>query len=90
MQDIKQDGKSSLLGACTGSIAGLAAVTPAAGFVGPVGALCIGAISSVVCRFFSFTIKVRTFSITKPPNLFYYGRVGLGFPGCCPARRLAP
>eukprot|EP00240_Pyramimonas_obovata_P001992 CAMPEP_0118921396 /NCGR_PEP_ID=MMETSP1169-20130426/696_1 /TAXON_ID=36882 /ORGANISM="Pyramimonas obovata, Strain CCMP722" /LENGTH=532 /DNA_ID=CAMNT_0006862111 /DNA_START=40 /DNA_END=1638 /DNA_ORIENTATION=+ len=57
LQDIKESGKSSLLGMCTGSIAGLAAVTPAAGFISPLGALCIGAISGVVCRFFSFTVK---------------------------------
>ena len=38
-----QLGKPSVLGAATGSIAGLAAITPASGFVGPVGALAIGA-----------------------------------------------
>lgn len=79
LQDIKQDGKSSLLGACTGSIAGLAAVTPAAGFVGPVGALCIGAISSVVCRFFSFTIKEK-FKYDDSLDVFGVHGVG-GFVG---------
>lgn len=42
-------GKPSALGIATGSIAGLAAITPAAGKVGPVGALCIGTASAVLC-----------------------------------------
>jgi Amt family ammonium transporter len=42
-------GKPSALGIATGSIAGLAAITPAAGKVGPVGALCIGAVSAILC-----------------------------------------
>ena len=42
-------GKPSMLGAATGSIAGLAAITPASGSVGPLGALAIGATSGFVC-----------------------------------------
>jgi Amt family ammonium transporter len=42
-------GKPSLLGAASGCVAGLVAVTPAAGFVGPMGALAIGAAAGVVC-----------------------------------------
>jgi len=42
-------GKPSMLGAASGSIAGLVAITPAAGFVGPMGALIIGLIAGVVC-----------------------------------------
>lgn len=41
--------KPSVLGIATGSIAGLAAVTPASGFIGPMGGLLIGAISGLVC-----------------------------------------
>ncbi len=52
-------GKPGVLGAATGSIAGLAAITPASGYVGPVGALAIGAVSAVACFFFSTTIKKR-------------------------------
>lgn len=37
------------LGAASGSVAGLVAITPAAGFVGPVSALIIGAVAGVVC-----------------------------------------
>jgi ammonium transporter, Amt family len=42
-------GKPSALGVATGSIAGLAAITPASGKVGPIGALCIGAVSAAIC-----------------------------------------
>ncbi|SHE82697.1 ammonium transporter (TC 1.A.11) [Lampropedia hyalina DSM 16112] len=42
-------GKASLLGAASGAVAGLVGVTPAAGFVGPVGAIIIGAISGALC-----------------------------------------
>jgi len=41
--------KPSLLGACSGAVAGLVAITPASGFVGPIGALAIGAAAGVVC-----------------------------------------
>jgi Amt family ammonium transporter len=50
-------GKPSLLGALSGCIAGLVAVTPAAGFSGPMGALVLGLIVGAVCLFFVTTIK---------------------------------
>ncbi len=43
-------GKASLVGMVTGTIAGLASITPASGFVGPVEALIIGAIAGVLCQ----------------------------------------
>jgi len=43
-------GKSSLVGIVTGTIAGLASITPASGFVGPVEALIIGAIAGILCQ----------------------------------------
>jgi Amt family ammonium transporter len=52
-------GKASMLGAASGVIAGLVAVTPAAGFVGPVGAIVLGAIASVVCYYFVATVKIK-------------------------------
>jgi Amt family ammonium transporter len=52
-------GKPSVLGAATGSIAGLAAITPASGFVGPVGALAIGTASGIICFVFATTIKQK-------------------------------
>jgi Amt family ammonium transporter len=42
-------GKPSMLGGASGCVAGLVAITPAAGFVGPMGALVIGALAGVVC-----------------------------------------
>jgi Amt family ammonium transporter len=42
-------GKPSMLGAASGAVAGLVGITPAAGLVGPVGALIIGIIAGVVC-----------------------------------------
>jgi Amt family ammonium transporter len=43
-------GKSSLVGIVTGTIAGLASITPASGFVGPVQALVIGAVAGILCQ----------------------------------------
>ncbi|WP_407924367.1 ammonium transporter [Actinokineospora pegani] len=44
-----RDGKPTTLGAASGAIAGLVAITPAAGFVNPLGALAIGVIAGAVC-----------------------------------------
>lgn len=43
-------GKASLVGLVTGTIAGLATITPASGFVGPVEALILGAIAGILCQ----------------------------------------
>tara|TARA_R110002012_G_scaffold287185_9_gene479400 strand:- start:45286 stop:46467 length:1182 start_codon:yes stop_codon:yes gene_type:complete len=43
-------GKSSMVGLVTGTIAGLASITPASGFVGPWAALLIGAVAGVLCQ----------------------------------------
>jgi len=43
-------GKTSLVGVVTGTIAGLASITPASGFVGPVAALIIGTIAGILCQ----------------------------------------
>ncbi len=50
-------GKASLLGLATGVVAGLVAVTPAAGFAGPMGSIVLGLIVSPVCFFFISTVK---------------------------------
>jgi Amt family ammonium transporter len=42
-------GKPSMLGAASGAVSGLVAITPACGFVGPMGALIIGLVSGVLC-----------------------------------------
>ena len=43
-------GKASLVGLVTGTIAGLASITPASGFVGPIEALIIGAVAGLLCQ----------------------------------------
>lgn len=43
-------GRASLVGIVTGTIAGLASITPASGFVGPVAALIIGGIAGILCQ----------------------------------------
>jgi ammonium transporter, Amt family len=50
-------GKPSVLGIASGAVAGLVAITPASGFVGPTGALIIGIAAGVICFFASTTVK---------------------------------
>ena len=50
-------GKPSVLGIATGAVAGLVAITPASGTVGPIGALAIGAASAICCFFASSNLK---------------------------------
>jgi len=52
-------GKPSVLGIVTGMVAGLGTITPASGFVGPVGALIIGAVAGTVCFFATQFLKRR-------------------------------
>ena len=52
-------GKSSLVGIVTGTIAGLASITPASGFVGPIEALIIGAVAGVLCQEAVLVIRNR-------------------------------
>ena len=52
-------GKASVLGAVTGSIAGLAAITPASGDVGPIGGLAIGAAAGLICWVASTSVKSK-------------------------------
>jgi Amt family ammonium transporter len=53
-----RNGKPSALGAISGCVAGLVAITPAAGFVGPMSALGIGLIAGVFCYFMVAKVKV--------------------------------
>jgi Amt family ammonium transporter len=52
-------GKPSVLGIVTGMVAGLGTITPASGFVGPIGALIIGAVAGTVCFFATQFLKRR-------------------------------
>ena len=47
--EVLHKGKASMLGAASGAVAGLVAVTPAAGFVGPMGSIVMGLIAGLVC-----------------------------------------
>ncbi|MDR6874721.1 Amt family ammonium transporter [Bosea sp. BE125] len=50
-------GKPSMLGMVSGAVAGLVAVTPAAGFAGPMGSIGLGLVAGVVCFVFCSTVK---------------------------------
>ena len=52
-------GKPSTVGVCTGAVAGLVAITPAAGSTDLLGAFCIGVITSLVCYFMVAYIKPK-------------------------------
>ena len=52
-----QRGKASMLGAASGMVAGLVAITPACGSVGPMGAIALGVIAVLVCYFFVTVVK---------------------------------
>lgn len=54
-------GKPSVLGIVTGMVAGLGTITPASGFVGPVGALVIGAFAGVTCFWVTQLIKRKLY-----------------------------
>ena len=54
-----RNGKASVLGAISGAVAGLVAITPAAGFVGPMSALAIGAMAGVGCYLMVTKVKGR-------------------------------
>jgi len=54
-----RNGKPSALGAISGAVAGLVAITPAAGFVGPMPALAIGLVAGVFCYFMVAKAKAR-------------------------------
>jgi Amt family ammonium transporter len=78
-------GKASMLGAASGMIAGLVAVTPAAGFIGPVGAIVLGIIASAVCYFCVQVVKEK-FGYDDSLDVFgihgiggIVGAIGTGF-----------
>ncbi|MBR1191301.1 ammonium transporter [Bradyrhizobium sp. AUGA SZCCT0160] len=50
-------GHPSVLGALSGAVAGLVAVTPAAGYAGPMGAIVLGLVVGIVCLFFCTVVK---------------------------------
>jgi Amt family ammonium transporter len=68
-------GRPSMLGVATGAVAGLASVTPVSGFIGPVGALVIGSMAAVVCRYASTQAKR---SLGYDDSLDVFGVHGVG------------
>lgn len=71
----RRNGQPSVLGAATGAIAGLAAITPAAGVVGPIGAVVIGLASGLVCYWASVVVKPR---LGYDDSLDVFGVHGVG------------
>ena len=55
----RHNGKPSVLGAISGAVAGLVAITPASGFVKPFPALAIGFVAGIVCFFMVATVKQK-------------------------------
>lgn len=72
-------GKPSVLGIVTGMVAGLGTITPASGFVGPMGALIIGLTAGIVC-FWATQIVKRKLKIDDSLDVFPVHGVG-GFTG---------
>jgi len=72
-------GKPSVLGIVTGMVAGLGTITPASGYVGPMGALIIGLVAGIVCFFATQLIK-RKLKIDDSLDVFPVHGVG-GFTG---------
>ena len=68
-------GKPSMLGGASGAVAGLVAITPAAGASGPVGAILIGAAASIACYGFVGSLKNR---LRLDDSLDVFGIHGLG------------
>jgi Amt family ammonium transporter len=64
-----------MLGAASGIVAGLVAVTPAAGLIGPVGAIVLGIIASAICYFFVTVVKNK---LGYDDSLDVFGVHGIG------------
>ncbi|TRC96441.1 ammonium transporter [Mesorhizobium sp. WSM4303] len=62
-------GKASMLGAVSGAVTGLVAVTPAAGYAGPMGAIVLGIVATFVCYFFVSVVK-NTFDYDDSLDVF--------------------
>jgi Amt family ammonium transporter len=71
----KRFGKPSVLGIVTGMVAGLGTITPASGFVGPIGALAIGISAGIVCFYATHYFK-RTLKVDDSLDVFPVHGVG--------------
>jgi len=70
-----RNGKPSALGAISGAVAGLVAITPASGFVGPMSSMLIGFAAGVVCYFMVAKVKAR---LGYDDSLDAFGVHGIG------------
>ena len=68
-------GKPSLVGIVTGMVAGLATITPASGFVGPMGALIIGLAGGIIC-YYAVSLVKHTLKIDDSLDVFAVHGVG--------------
>jgi len=68
-------GKPSVLGIVTGMVAGLGTITPASGFVGPMGALAIGLVAGLIC-FFATNYMKRALGVDDSLDVFPVHGVG--------------
>ena len=68
-------GKPTLVGIATGTIAGLATITPASGYVGPIGALVIGFAAGVVCYVMAHIVR-RVLKLDDSLDVFAVHGVG--------------
>ena len=73
--DWYKNGKPGLVGLVTGTIAGLATITPASGFVDPKSAFIIGLLAGSVCWYFSGLVK-QTFNIDDSLDVFAVHGIG--------------
>lgn len=70
-----KNGKPTTLGAASGCVAGLVAITPAAGFVAPLPALCIGLLAGIICY---FAVAVMKTKLGYDDSLDAFGVHGIG------------
>jgi len=71
----KRFGKPSVLGVVTGMVAGLGTITPASGFIGPMGGLAIGIIAGIVCFYATQYVK-RKLKIDDSLDVFPVHGIG--------------
>lgn len=75
LMEVMTRGKASMLGAASGMVAGLVAITPACGTTGPVGAIVLGFLAAIACFFFVTTIKHK---LGYDDSLDVFGVHGIG------------
>lgn len=68
-------GKATSIGIVTGAVAGLATVTPAAGYIGPMGAIALGLLGGIVC-FFAVQLVKQTWKVDDSLDVFAVHGVG--------------